>query len=223
MLSALAAIRRAIPVLASVTAATLTFACAKTDSTNGQRAGATSKAGKPFDFAKLGARFATAMVECPDQTWPGYSWKDKNALVIAPGGDARLWESKTKAWTVIPKAELPAAATSGLYAFFEFRGVQTVSIYMTAEGPYTDESAAFLLAVHEGFHHWEQTAAWEARKQGSLRGTEYPILAAPRLYRRQLYDRLRAYFFFRRRPMIPRARGRRVGLRNGNRSFPGRS
>lgn len=96
-----------------------------------------------------------------------------------------IW-SADKELEEISNDQLPPEAQGSLYNFLEFQNSKALSLDMTDD--YFSE--IFEIGVHEFFHNQGQDG-WKSA--GRLRGTEYPQVAAPRLYRRMIHQRLSEY------------------------------
>jgi hypothetical protein len=143
-------------------------------------------------YISTAQKIKTTMLECPEKIWPGYSWKEMNVLMLLKNGPSLVWKGETGAIEPIRAEEIPATAYDGLYSFFPWKNENAVSVSLQSPGAdgYADEENLLGLIVHEGFHYLGQRD-WTLRH--AARGTNFPMQAAPRIYRRLLNDRLADY------------------------------
>jgi hypothetical protein len=137
-------------------------------------------------YDQVSQQLTTAFLKCPDKIWPAYNWSKMSILFVANESQSYIWRGSTRKLDPLDKGLVPSEARAGTFAYLTFEGQKAVSLKMSS-----DANQIFNMAAHEGFHHLGQTG-WAQRHAG--RGTDYPILAKPRLYRRMLFMRLKENF-----------------------------
>lgn len=144
-------------------------------------------------LGKAASLLTTTMLQCPALIWPSYDWKNINVMLTAEGEGTLLWNgSQGGSVSEVAPNEVPARAVTGMYSFFENRGVRTLSLYVRKNDRYLiSPTAVFRLGVHEGFHFLGQ-AGW-SDKPGGQRSTLLPLEDKPRLYRRLMFRRLKEH------------------------------
>lgn len=144
-------------------------------------------------FAQLSKDFTTTMLQCPEKIWPNYTWKNYNVLMLDQAHPPLLWKGSTGKTEQVSNSDFPADNYQGLYNFFEWDKSPALSIFPLYAGDtsFATTPQIFKLAIHEGFHNHGQEG-WTSK--GGSRGTDYPLDAKPRIYRRHLYNRLNDYF-----------------------------
>ncbi|RZA07857.1 MAG: hypothetical protein EOP11_06530 [Proteobacteria bacterium] len=141
------------------------------------------------------------MAGCPARVWPNYTWQDFYVMEVAADNTATLLAGKSGKIIELSEAQVPGPAKLSPYAFFKVEGGSGMSVNQSiyeaqlreANGP-SEESmftSVVALAAHEAFHHVGQKK-WVGKS--GVRGTELPILAKPRLYRRALLQRMMQAF-----------------------------
>ena len=140
------------------------------------------------DVVEITTKFAQTMIDCPERIWADYSWNGfKVALVYPSSENSWVWDASSNELAEIGNHELPRPSLTSGFAFFEMDGQPTMSLNMEHDQENDD---VFRLGVHEFFHDQGQIG-WNRGAMG--RGTPYPVLAEPRLYRRMMLDNLKRY------------------------------
>lgn len=143
----------------------------------------------PPALTQITARFKTSMLECPERIWNDFSWQGLQVIFVSKNdAQAWLWDASSDAFRQVPVGQLPSSARDALYQFFKFEGKPAMSLSTTSSFPVD----LFELGVHEFFHNQGQ-ASWQSPAGAGGRGTVYPVRWEPRLYRRMIFDHLKAY------------------------------
>lgn len=145
------------------------------------------------NLEKIGAGLTTTMLICPGRIWPNYDWRLYNVLLKDPHQSTVVWSGKTGKLMPLEENQIPSGAFNNLFDIVKFNGKKALSISIS-DGQYKADplSYFFRLAIHEGFHQIAQSD-W-ASNPNVPRGTLYPILVGPRIYRRMIFERLVSYY-----------------------------
>jgi hypothetical protein len=126
--------------------------------------------------------------------WPGVVMKDRR-IILGDGKTARLITVegvKNLSAADLAQRKLTIPPSGSLYTTWDGHPAVVIN---SADPSYADEAKAgrmslsevlFGAATDELFHSWQQRGRPPNQRQ--LRGTEYPLAVAPRLYRAMLYD-----------------------------------
>lgn len=145
-----------------------------------------SAVAQPKEVSGLIEKFDRTMVQCPAQIWSNYDWGGKAVVMVYPSQSSSwIWDVDTKTTQSVDNKDLPAGVVGSYYNFFKWNGRPALSLNMELIG-----ESAFEFGVHEFFHDQAQLG-WVTP---SGRGTNYPALWEPRVYRRMIFDHLMNYF-----------------------------
>lgn len=144
---------------------------------------------------KLAQDLKTTMLQCPERLWPDYSWKGTSVFLIKNSQNkAYLFSEETPQLSEVSLSLLPPNSLTSIYSFFEFQNRPALGLDLDQIAQFSSQAALpqlMGLAVHEFFHYHGQKT-WPHR--AGQRGTDYPLSATPRLYRRMIFENLKTYF-----------------------------
>lgn len=143
-------------------------------------------------YHAIAPKLTMALLTCPERLWPGLDWTKSNILLINNGGESLVWRGETGQVETLPEAEIPSRSRASVFNFMTWRGQRSISINGGLVKAFETENMLLRVIIHEGFHYIGQQN-WR-RATGSARGTAYPAQWEPRLYRRLIFDALRAYY-----------------------------
>src|SRR5262249_9027233 len=134
------------------------------------------------------------MGKCGDRIWSGYNWQNLNVALVGQDSITAIEGNQIRQTSA---AELKSISTDSTVAFFNLNGTEWMSLPLDdfvapEKETQARAEALFSLGVHEAFHHVVQPA-W-VKSPDTKHGTDFPLLAEPRLERRMLFDWLSEAF-----------------------------
>ena len=160
-------------------------------------------------LSMLSEALATVMYEQYTVLWPGYSFRNRQLLLLDSDVEtALLWNDqsrKSKKLTVKPVDyhSLPQDFLWSSYALSTYKGKETLSIRLEPfQGRYDSEVSdpnwykkiknfevilAYVIVVHEGFHFWMQDDIPAEAIENADRTLHYPAEISMYYYRAEVY------------------------------------
>ena len=130
--------------------------------------------------------FDEAMIKCPTRIWPEYNWTDTQ-VIIQDAVETLVWSGRDNSIKKLDPSVVPNESKQSVFSFPSSMSAKTM--ILIPDGSYKSTDELLRLGMHEFFHNLIQKN-W---KKSGPRGTKYPQSGQPRLYRRMLFENLKAY------------------------------